>query len=148
MARGSRRVCRYDARWATPEPARKGENMPNQTYEFTTEDVEYLRHGDKPLIARLYKPNGDGPFPAVIDLHGGAWNSGDLTGTQGLDQTLARNGFVVASLNFRHAADGYPNTLIDINYATRWLKARARELKIRPDRVGIAGQSSGGHLAM
>ena len=40
--------------------------MPNQTYEFTTEDVEYLRHGDKPLIARLYKPKGDGPFPAVI----------------------------------------------------------------------------------
>ena len=80
--------------------------MPN--YEFTTEDVEYLRHGDKPLIARLYKPKGDGPFPAVIDLHGGAWNSGDLTGTQGLDQTLAKNGFVVASLNFRHAADGYP----------------------------------------
>ena len=51
------------------------------SYEFTTEDVEYLRHGDKPLIARLYKPKGDGPFPAVIDLHGGAWNSGDLTGT-------------------------------------------------------------------
>ena len=74
--------------------------MPN--YEITTEDVEYLRHGDKPLIARLYKPKGEGPFPAVIDLHGGAWNSGDLTGTQGLDQTLAKNGFVVASLNFRH----------------------------------------------
>ena len=110
--------------------------MPN--YEFTTEDVEYLRHGDKPLIARLYRPKGDGPFPAVIDLHGGAWNSGDLTGTQGLDQTLAKNGFVVASLNFRHAADGYPNTLIDINYAIRWLKARARDLKVRPDQIGIA----------
>ena len=89
--------------------------MPN--YEITTEDVEYLRHGDRPLIARLYKPKGDGPFPAVIDLHGGAWTSGDLTGTQGLDQTLAKNGFVVASLNFRHAADGYPTSLIDINYA-------------------------------
>ena len=122
--------------------------MPNQTYEFTTEDVEYLRHGDNRLIARLYKPKGDGPFPAVVDLHGGAWNNGDLTGTQGLDETLARNGFVVASLNFRHAADGYPNSLIDINYAIRWLKARARDLKIRPDQIGIAGQSSGGHLAM
>ena len=120
--------------------------MPN--FEFTTEDVEYLRHGDKPLSARLYKPKGDGPFPAVIDLHGGAWNSGDLTGTQGLDQALAKSGFVVASLNFRHAADGYPNTLIDINYAIRWLKARARDLKVRPDQIGIAGQSSGGHLAM
>ena len=119
--------------------------MPHQ---FTTEDVEYLRHGDTRLIARLYKPQGAGPFAAVIDLHGGAWTSGDLTGTQGLDETLARNGFVVASLNFRHAGDGYPTSLVDINYAVRWVKAHAAELKIRPDRIGIAGQSSGGHLAM
>ena len=118
------------------------------TYEITKEDVEYLRHGDKALIARLYKPKGDGPFPAVVDLHGGAWTSGELTGTQGLDETLAKNGFVVASLNFRHAADGYPTSLIDINYAVRWVKAHARDLKVRPDQVGIAGQSSGGHLAM
>src|SRR5207237_8697112 len=88
------------------------------------------------------------PFPAVVDLHGGAWTSGDLAGTKGLDETLAKNGFVVASLNFRHAADGYPTSLIDINYAVRWVKARARDLKIRPDQVGIAGQSTGGHLAM
>ena len=94
--------------------------MPNTTHEFTTEDVEYLRHGDARLIARLYKPKGDGPFPAVIDLHGGAWTSGDLTGTQGLDESLAKSGFVVASLNFRHAADGYPTSLIDSNYAIRW----------------------------
>ena len=109
------------------------------TYEITKEDVEYLRHGDKALIARLYKPKGDGPFPAVVDLHGGAWTSGDLAGTQGLDETLAKNGFVVASLNFRHAADGYPTSLIDINFAVRWVKAHARDLKIRPDHVGIAG---------
>src|SRR5207248_10492158 len=79
----------------TAEQPRKGVNMPNNTHEFTTEDVEYLRHGDTRLIARLYKPKGDGPFPAVIDLHGGAWTSGDLTGTQGLDQTLAKTGLAV-----------------------------------------------------
>jgi acetyl esterase len=120
--------------------------MPN--YEITTEDVEYLRHGEKKLVARLYKPKGDGPFPAVIDLHGGAWTSGDLTGTQGLDETLAKNGFVVASLEFRHNADGYPTSLIDINYAIRWVKAHAKELKVDPNRVGTGGASSGGHLAM
>lgn len=117
-------------------------------YQIKTEDVEYLRHGDRKLIARLYQPQGDGPFPAVVDLHGGAWNNGDLSGTQGLDESLARNGFVVASLEFRHAGDGYPTSLVDINYAIRWLKARARELKVDPNRVGSGGQSSGGHLAM
>jgi acetyl esterase/lipase len=120
--------------------------MPN--YEITTEDVEYLRHGDRKLIARLYKPNRAGRFAAVVDLHGGAWTSGDLTGTRGLDETLTKNGFVAASLEFRHNADGYPTSLVDINYAIRWLKAHARDLNIDPGRVGIAGQSSGGHLAM
>ena len=118
------------------------------SYEITTEDVEYLRHGDRALIARLYRPNGEGPFGAVIDLHGGAWTTGDLTGTRGLDETLARSGFVAASLEFRHGADGYPASLIDINYAIRWLKAHARDFKVDRGRVGIAGQSSGGHLAM
>ncbi len=122
--------------------------MPDKTYDFTTEDTEYLRHGERRLIARVYRPKGNGPFPAVVDLHGGAWTSGDLTGTQGLDQTLARHGFLVASLEFRHNADGYPTSLADINYAVRQLKARSRELGLRPDRVGLAGQSSGGHLAM
>ncbi|MGH7063211.1 MAG: alpha/beta hydrolase fold domain-containing protein, partial [Stellaceae bacterium] len=117
-------------------------------YQIKTEDVEYLRHGDRRLVARLYKPQGDGPFPAVVDLHGGAWNNGDLSGTQGLDESLARNGFVVASLEFRHAGDGYPTSLVDINYAIRWLKAHARELKVDPNRVGSGGASSGGHLAM
>jgi acetyl esterase len=118
------------------------------TYEFSNEDVEYLRHGDRKLIARLYKPEGSGPFAAVIDLHGGAWTSGDLSGTRGLDETVAKSGFVVASLEFRHAADGYPTSLVDINYAIRWLKAHARDFAVDPNRVGIAGQSSGGHLAM
>jgi acetyl esterase len=42
-------------------------------FEVETEDVEYLRHGDTPLLARIYRPRGRGPFPAVIDAHGGAW---------------------------------------------------------------------------
>jgi acetyl esterase/lipase len=117
------------------------------THEIITEDVEYLRYGDRRLIARLYRPNGEGPFAAVVDLHGGAWTSGDV-GTQGLDETLAKNGFVAASLEFRHNADGYPTSLVDINYAIRWLKVHAGDLKVDPGRVGIAGQSSGGHLAM
>jgi acetyl esterase/lipase len=122
--------------------------MPTKTYEFTTEDIEYLRHGSTPLMARLYRPKGAGPFPAVVDLHGGAWNRGDLTGTQGQDEALAKSGIFVASLNFRHAGDGYPATLVDINYATRWLKANAKKFNIDPAKIGIGGASSGGHLAM
>ena len=55
-------------------------------YAFTTESVEYIRHGSTPYIAKLYKPSGDGPFPMVIDLHGGAWCNGDLADCDGRDQ--------------------------------------------------------------
>jgi acetyl esterase/lipase len=119
-----------------------------KAYEFTTEDVEYLRHGDRALKLRLYKPRGAGPFPAVVDLHGGAWGKGSLEECKGRDEALAQAGLLVAGLDFRDGNDGYPTALVDINYAIRWLKARAAQLQTRPDLIGIAGASSGGHLAM
>src|SRR5439155_996243 len=61
---------------------------------------------------------------------------------------LAQRGTVMVTLNFRHAADGYPTSLADINYGIRWTKAHAKELKVNPDQVVIGGASSGGHLAM
>ena len=118
-------------------------------YEIDVEDVEYLRHGEKPLLARIYKPRGTGPFPLIIDLHGGAWCKKDRTSDAGTDEPLARSGVVVVALDFRMGAEGrYPASLADINYAVRWCKARAAKLNSRPDRIGILGVSSGGHQAM
>ena len=118
------------------------------SHAFTTETVEYIRHGDTPYRMKLYKPSGDGPFPMVIDLHGGAWSNGDLADCDARDQVLAASGFVVAAANFRHAGEGYPTSLADINYAIRWMKANAKKLNGRADQVGLSGTSSGGHLAM
>lgn len=119
-------------------------------YEIDIEDVEYLKHGDKPLLARIYKPRGTGPFPLIIDLHGGAWTKKDRTSDAGTDEPLAKSGVVVVALDFRMppADAGYPASLADINYAIRWCKARAAELGSRPDMIGILGVSSGGHQAM
>ncbi len=119
-----------------------------RTRNITTEDIEYLRHGDRAMKLRLFRPEGAGPFPIVVDLHGGAWNKGDLSECQKRDEYLAQRGIAAAALDFRHAADGYPTSCADINYAIRWIKAHARDLRIDPNRVGITGQSSGGHLAM
>ena len=118
------------------------------SHAFTTETVEYIRHGDTPQMMKLYKPSGDGPFPMVIDLHGGAWSNGDLADCDARDQVLAASGFVVAAANFRHAGEGYPTSLADINYAVRWMKSNAKKLNGRADQVGLSGTSSGGHLAM
>ncbi len=119
-----------------------------QTYEFTTEDHEYLHHGSRAMKLRLYKPRGAGPFPAVIDLHGGAWGKGSLEECQGRDEVLAKSGLLAVAIDFRDGNDGYPTALQDINYAIRWVKARATQLNTRADRVGICGASSGGHLAL
>jgi acetyl esterase/lipase len=119
-------------------------------FEVDVEDIEYLRHGNKPLLARVYKPRGTGPFPFIIDLHGGAWTKKDRTSDAGTDEPLAKSGVVVVALDFRMppADAGYPASLADINYAIRWCKARAVELGSRPDMIGILGVSSGGHQAM
>ena len=119
------------------------------SYEVDVEDVEYLRHGDTPLLARIYTPRGEGPFPVVIDLHGGAWCKKDRTSDEGTDRPLAQSGVVVIALDFRMPPDGkYPASLQDINYAIRWCKARAKELNGDPNKVGVLGVSSGGHQAM
>ena len=120
-----------------------------EIYEVEVEDVEYIRHGDKPLLARLFKPGGAGPFPLMVELHGGAWCRGDRLNDTVINEALAQSGVVVAALDFRMPpVAAYPASLADINYAIRWLKARAAELGSRPDLVGVMGVSSGAHQAM
>jgi acetyl esterase len=119
------------------------------THEIEVEDVEYLRHGDTPLLARLFRPSGPGPFPMLLDLHGGAWCRGDRLSDAPINEALARSGVLVAALDFRMPpVASYPASLVDIHYAIRWLKTRAASLRGRADRVGILGVSSGGHQGM
>jgi acetyl esterase/lipase len=119
------------------------------SHDFTVEDVEYSRHGGTPLLARLYRPQGAGPFPIMVELHGGAWCRQDRLADKLIHETLARSGVIVASLDFRQPPVApYPASFQDIHYGIRWLKARAHELGSRPDMVGSMGNSSGGHHAM
>src|SRR6184192_706703 len=120
-----------------------------RTHQFDVEDVEYLRHGDKPLLARVFKPRGDEPFPALVECHGGAWCLSDRTTERLRHEAMAKNGIVSIALDFRSGnEDPYPSSVQDINYAVRWAKLNARALKTRAELVGLSGQSSGGHLAM
>src|SRR3981081_2858789 len=120
-----------------------------KTTEFDVDDVEYLRHGDKPLLARIFKPRGAAPFPAMVECHGGAWCLSDRTTERLRHEAMASHGIVSIALDFRSGNEApYPASVQDINYAVRWAKLNARALKTRPDLVGLSGQSSGGHLAM
>ena len=118
-------------------------------YEVDIQDVEYLRHGDTPLLARLFRPRGTGPFPIMIELHGGAWVRGDRLIGNASNEELAKNGVIVAALDFRAPpVASYPASFADIHYAIRWCKSQAASWNGVPGRIGAMGTSSGAHQAM
>jgi acetyl esterase/lipase len=118
-------------------------------YEVDIEDVEYVRHGDTPLLARIFRPRGRGPFPAVVEAHGGAWCLGTRVNNDPINMPVARGGVVVAALDFRMPpVASYPGSVADVNYGIRWLKANAERFDTRAGWVGAMGTSSGGHLAV
>ena len=117
----------------------------NDEFEVDVRDFEYQRVAGKPWLARIYRPKGSGPFPTVVDVHGGAWHNGDRTNNAGIDQALAAKGILVAALDFRQPPEaGYPASICDINLAVRWLKAHASQFN-GTTTVGAFGNSSGGH---
>jgi len=118
---------------------------PSAAYEVTSRDVEY----QPGLMARIYMPKGEGPFPAMIAVHGGAWQGKEWLQNEPSHQALAEGGLVVAAIQFRTSMDApHPAAQEDINYATRWLKAHASEFNASPDKMGGVGWSSGGHQIM
>jgi acetyl esterase len=117
----------------------------NGKFEVDVRDVEYQSLAGKPWLARIYQPKGTGPFPTIVDVHGGAWHNGDRTNNAGIDEALAAKGILVAALDFRQPPEaGYPASICDINLAVRWLKSHAAEFN-GTTAVGAFGNSSGGH---
>lgn len=121
----------------------------SQPYEIDIEEVEYLKHGEKPFLARVFRPRGKGPFPAVIEAHGGAWCEGNRSNNDTINTAVAKGGIVVAALDFRNPPEAtYPGSVADVNYGVRWLKSQARRFDTAPEWVGSMGTSSGGHLVV
>ena len=120
-------------------------------------DIEYGRAGDVPLLLDVHVPDGDGPFPVAILVHGGGWGSGDKGGAEtpnsGADITpwfapLADAGFTWFSINYRLApAHCWPACLEDTLTAIRWVKSHAARFKGDSGRIALIGHSAGGHLA-
>jgi acetyl esterase/lipase len=124
---------------------------PSAPYEVEEADVVYARPGGTDLQARVYRPRGTaaGPLIGIVDVHGGAWNRGDRTVGVQLGRGLAAAGAVVASLDFRQGPDHkHPAASADVAAGVRWMRAHAGRLGVDPARVGLSGQSSGGHLAL
>ena len=111
-------------------------------------DLEYSRAGGESLRLDACVPNGKGPFPAVILVHGGGWTSGDKsTGVDPLFGPLSKSGIGWFSINYRlPPKHRYPASVEDVEAAIRWLKKHASEFNVDPQRVALLGESAGGHL--
>jgi acetyl esterase len=138
-----------------PGLARAGEPRMNATYdptarfELKVSEVEFRRtEAGRQLMARVYQPQGAGPFPTVLDLHGGAWRRKDRLAEEPMDRAIAESGVLVVAIDLRLSGEApYPASVQDANYGVRWLKSRAAEWGGDPSRIGLYGSSSGGHVA-
>src|SRR4029453_1592647 len=100
---------------------------PAAKFELVVIEVELRRNtAGRMLMARIYQPKGPGPFPTVLDLHGGAWNRKDRFAEEPMDRALAASGLLVAAVDLTISPEApYPACVQDANWSVRWLKANA-----------------------
>ena len=119
---------------------------PSAVYPVTEQDVEYLNVNGDVRYVRVYQPEGPGPFPVLVSVHGGAWSGGDHTNNIITSGPIAASGVVVMTIGLRTAPEfPYPAQVQDAHLAIRWAKAHAAEFSGDPGAVGAIGYSSGGH---
>lgn len=111
-------------------------------------DIEYARGDDYRVKLDASVPDGDGPFPVAILVHGGGWAVGDKAGLYRIPtDALTRANFTWFSINYRMAPKYlWPDCFDDTQAAIRWVKAHAKEYKGDPNRIALVGYSAGGQL--
>jgi len=131
--------------------AERALHLASEPLAFNVHDVDYLQVDGKTFQATIYQPEGPGPFPAILDVHGGAWVREDKRRDEHafMDKGLAAMGMVVVAIDFRQSGQHYyPTSVVDVNFAMRWLRANASKFNASSQIVGAFGSSSGGHLLL
>ncbi|MFG2229325.1 alpha/beta hydrolase fold domain-containing protein [Streptomyces sp. NPDC048723] len=110
--------------------------------------------GYRPRLLDVQVPAGEGPFPAIVWIHGGGWLDGDrrypppTVPADLLHGAVLAAGLALVSIDYRHSLEApFPAQLHDVKAAIRYVRAFAGDLGIDPDRIGVWGESAGGHLA-
>lgn len=110
-------------------------------------NVPYSKSDDGEILLDAYIPDGKGPFPAILIVHGGAWQSGNKFQLSGYGRELVKRGYACFAINYRLAPKyKHPAQIDDCRTAVRWIRSHAKEYKVDPNRVGGIGYSAGAHL--
>ncbi len=112
-------------------------------------DLVYGKGGTTDLKLDLAMPKeGDGPFSAVVCIHGGGWRAGKRQDLAKTIEFFAAHGYVAATISYRLTTDAkFPAQIEDCKAAVRWLRANAGKYHVNPERIGVVGFSAGAHLA-
>jgi acetyl esterase/lipase len=118
-------------------------------YEVTTQrDMVYAEHDGTKLLGDLYLPKGVAKAPALVAIHGGGWQIGSRAFYNYWGPFLARHGYAVFAIEYRLGKPGvYPAAVYDAKAAIQFVRAKAASFDIDPDRIGLIGDSAGGHLS-
>ena len=111
-------------------------------------DVPYRAIDGVQLTLDVHLPEGAGPFPAAILVHGGGWVAGDKQQyITYIFEPLSNAGFAWFSINYRLAPNyTFPADAEDVEEAIRWVKANAAKYQVDANRIALIGESAGGHL--
>ncbi len=130
-----------------------GESTENET-DVNSVQTEFLdiAYGSisSAQTLNIYLPNeGEGPFPVIVAIHGGAFKMGSATGGDVASMLEGVNrGYVVVSINYRLSGEAiFPAAVNDCKAAIRFIKANAQQYNINPDKIAVWGDSAGGNLA-
>lgn len=125
------------------------DSSPLRTESTFSPGVVYATRDGVALKGDLYLPAGDGPFPALVLIHGGGWQGGSPASFKTWGPFLAQQGYAAFAISYRLARPGqraFPESLYDCKAAVQYLRGRANELRINPERIGGMGHSAGAHL--
>ena len=112
-----------------------------------TRDIPYVAGGDPSQSLDLYLPEqpGDKPLPLIVWIHGGGWRGGSKGGCP--PAGWVPDGYAAASVEYRFSTKAvFPAQIQDCQAAIRFLRANSKKYNIDPDRIGVWGDSAGGHL--
>jgi acetyl esterase/lipase len=112
-------------------------------------DVEYAAQSQSQKLDIYIPDEGEGPFPVILSIHGGAFKSGDKGDGQVTPMLKGlKRGYAVVSINYRLSGEAiFPAQIYDVKAAVRWVRANAKQYKLNPDRIAAWGGSAGGHLS-
>jgi acetyl esterase/lipase len=111
-------------------------------------NLEFVKHDDTNLAGDLYLPKGLDQAPVLIAVHGGGWQAGSRAAYKYWGPFLARNGYALFSIDYRLGRAGaYPANVYDVKAGIQFVRAKAANLGVDPERIGLIGDSAGGHLA-